>query len=357
MEISKIKHFPICANIKMFENIYNSLSGLEKFEFITSQYVRSQESEDLYPNNLEPYLKDVIKYKPLSVHDEIHNYGNNSRYVIAYRAANENNKIRYSYSTSKEFVKSYGYGVYKFNFNIYTVMIPKENIFNIVQSKTISTLHRQVEEIILHDTRNVKIIECEPFIESIGVSKKMQLERISISLFKNSCFGRVYEDLLKLIDDRLFHNPRGIHGVDHTKRVLFLSLMIASHLNEFNKFNQNMIYSIGYAAIYHDIGRSNDYVDLSHGSKSWDKVQELNLLQNKKLNYKEIQFIKEAIIGHSKPDESIHSNNIIYKVLKDADGLDRIRINDFNSKFLRLDVSRSLIDISSYIYFNKYVIN
>ncbi len=47
---------------------------------------------------------------------------------------------------------------------------------------------------------------------------------------------------------------------------------------------------------------------------------------------------------HDAADEEIGSLTPELKCLKDADGLDRVRINDLDPKFLRTEFARSLVD-------------
>ena len=118
------------------------------------------------------------------------------------------------------------------------------------------------------------------------------------------------------------------------------------------------------ACKYHDVGRVNDLYDEKHGLRSAKKIDQIvdsdiyNDLEN-------LNLLKSIIEYHSIPDKEIDKIIKKYKltnidrfillsnILKDSDGLDRVRLSinsrkfcDLNPKYLRCDESFKLVKIS-----------
>jgi len=69
---------------------------------------------------------------------------------------------------------------------------------------------------------------------------------------------------------------RTIHGVGHTSRVLVHALDLSDAL-DLSTWERD---ALGFAALWHDIGRTNDGVDYYHGAKSAGKAVALGLHVN-----------------------------------------------------------------------------
>ena len=147
----------------------------------------------------------------------------------------------------------------------------------------------------------------------------------------------------------------GIHGAGHAKRVLLLSAILAD-LNGLTTTEKDILY---HGAVYHDIGRTCNGVDDTHGLKSWRKVKALGILDKKSEEFE--RALEYVITNHSISDvkvkaftngcESIRVK-LIFELLKDSDGLDRIRLGDLKVKYLRNEHSRELVEVSRRIYEN-----
>ncbi|HPT01401.1 MAG TPA: DarT ssDNA thymidine ADP-ribosyltransferase family protein [Bacteroidales bacterium] len=150
---------------------------------------------------------------------------------------------------------------------------------------------------------------------------------------------------LKLKISRSLFEPKMVdsnHGIAHTTRVLFGTCLILKYSDMISSQIKDAIY---YSAIIHDLGKSSDMEGPSHGLKSakkYDsKISEFVLekdTQNQALN---------AIIYHSVADSecpSMVKDSIIWKVLKDADALDRGRFRSKCDKsYLRLELFKTEI--------------
>jgi len=158
------------------------------------------------------------------------------------------------------------------------------------------------------------------------------------------------------IQTEWFHNPQGIHALSHTKRVLMLGLILA-FLEQLPDQDRDLICQ---AAIYHDIGRITDGYDTGHGIASYQKLAEIGLLQHVPATEQEtIRFIiekhavadKTALKQLSKYNpKGIEHTLKLYNIFKDADGLDRVRINDLNPDYLRSPSAQKLLLLAHQLY-------
>jgi len=170
-----------------------------------------------------------------------------------------------------------------------------------------------------------------------------------------------YEDFSARIDNAWFHNPEGVHALGHTKRVLFLSLIIAF----LEKFPEQDATILGLASIYHDIGRSNDGYDPEHGMASYEKVLHDHLPVPDNSGDNEI--LRFLIQNHAIPDQSAFKklNHYdladvvrtlkLYDAFKDADGLDRVRIRDLNPEYLRTGSAHRLLLAAHQLYSGQII--
>lgn len=151
-----------------------------------------------------------------------------------------------------------------------------------------------------------------------------------------------------------FKRPSSIHGILHAKRVLLLNLAL-SYMNDLNKADTGILVT---ASLYHDIGRTHDGVCYEHGKNSIQKAIKLGLI-NGEIN-EENEILRYVIVNHCLPDkmaESLDKYVIadrdrvvkLLKLFKDSDGLDRVRINDLDVKYLRYPVSRDLVSFARYL--------
>jgi len=140
--------------------------------------------------------------------------------------------------------------------------------------------------------------------------------------------------------DGFFERPHGIHGVRHARRVLFHTLMISSMCG-LDEPDRELLVS---AALYHDIGRDNDGLCFRHGKLSVEKMTALNLVPAGRENGEMLKFVVTYhCIDDSKalaelkvvPEACRERTRRLFNVLKDADGLDRVRIGDLDVKYLR----------------------
>lgn len=189
-------------------------------------------------------------------------------------------------------------------------------------------------------------------IEKMDLLKLNEL--ISSFNFKEEYLGEKVD-----IKSNLFHKPNGIHGVTHAERVLFLALAI-SYMEDMTEENRAIIIM---GAKYHDIGRGHDTTCLDHGAYGYIKMKRLGLLD--KVSSKDEEIIKYIIENHCIDDldayENVKDYNVedinhameLLNILKDADNLDRVRIDDLDISYLRTNSAKELVEIAYELYNNK----
>lgn len=171
---------------------------------------------------------------------------------------------------------------------------------------------------------------------------------------------KTIEEVLSTIKRNALYNSK-IHGLYHSEKVFLFSYLIAKH-ERLDEIDHQIITD---AALYHDIGRINDYEDSLHGYCSANRIDTVV----KHPIYKDIEnlnILKAIMDGHSVSDErrdrfiddyeitDVERYYKLYDILKDADALDRKRFFDYSDsyldeRFLRIDVSKGLIKLSEEI--------
>jgi HD superfamily phosphodiesterase len=154
-----------------------------------------------------------------------------------------------------------------------------------------------------------------------------------------------------------------IHGLGHTRRVL----VHASELAEILGLSAWERDAATCAALWHDIGRTNDGADYYHGAKSAGKVVALGL--HRGIDQRVYETALYAITHHCGDEEygaraarhvgfyAAEGDGLyrwehvdeeaalrVFRMLKDADGLDRVRLNDLDPWRRRYEESRDRVD-------------
>ena len=149
------------------------------------------------------------------------------------------------------------------------------------------------------------------------------------------------------------HMVNSYHGIAHTARVLYATYLLCYAMN----LSEPERMACCIAAIIHDLGKRNDMEGAEHGYNSMelyrDRIKSLiqdESIQNRVLN---------AVRYHSVDDKDCPEwvkQDIVWKVLKDADALDRSRFRGkgCDKSYLRLgiyetEVGQNIIDLTSYL--------
>ena len=153
------------------------------------------------------------------------------------------------------------------------------------------------------------------------------------------------------------------HGLHHSEKVLLFSYILGSYF----KLSEIDLQILIDAAVYHDIGRIDETEDAFHGLASARKIEKVidsPIYQDSQ----NLAILKAICDGHSRDDkyidliaedyeieeENLERYKMLFKILKDADALDRTRfmktsIAALNEKYLRFPISKQLIELANSI--------
>jgi hypothetical protein len=184
-----------------------------------------------------------------------------------------------------------------------------------------------------------RIIPLEEFLHESLQKKDVQFE-ISARIL------RTFSDLQKwmklqlskeLFSPTMVYSP---HGIAHTARVLFGTVLLTHYIQDISEDTKRAVY---YSAIIHDLGRINNDKDYMHGTNSAELYcsQIDQFAPDKNLQAQILSAVKYHSLNDSLcPQEE---QSIIWKILKDADALDRGRFfpQTCDKSFLRLDIFKT----------------
>lgn len=112
-----------------------------------------------------------------------------------------------------------------------------------------------------------------------------------------------------------------------------------------------------WAAVYlHDIARTHDGRCYVHGENAVRRLPTLPevrvLFTRGGVGETDLAAIETAVIHHCKPREldRSHPHYSLTALLKDADGLDRVRLGDLNPGYLRHPVARTMVDFARQLF-------
>lgn len=173
---------------------------------------------------------------------------------------------------------------------------------------------------------------------------------------ESTYYDKLVEAYEKLNYDILFVSD--IHGRDHIERVIFYTSLLAYAY----KLDDDDTYVLINAASLHDTQRQNDGWDTEHGQRA----AEMSIPYAHDLKESDLAILKAVIAAHSREDEImdetlrefIGENDFdrakkLSKYFKDADGLDRVRINHLDPAYLRNEFSKGLVDFA-YEFYDKF---
>lgn len=128
------------------------------------------------------------------------------------------------------------------------------------------------------------------------------------------------------------HAQYGIHGIGHMARVLVWSAYIADLVQTPIRRSELL-----WAAALHDTQRWSDGVDAGHGERAaqWI-VSTFPAIRPDIADTVDLPLVAQLCRNHDVSDDQITSWSDELRILKDADGLDRVRFNGLDLRYLRL---------------------
>lgn len=296
--------------------------------YVRSDYGFSNLDADFVSNILTYYVPEDYKKK---TQDSLKPFTESGHIRIYRGEADQSTPYEQAYSwtlsidTAEMFATRHGS-----KGKIYSTIVPVENVVDYITSRGESEILILPEDICSDDVEDVTdevpgsvILSLSPHMQSIFSS---QASKITPDLFKS---------------------PRSVHGVDHCTRVLLHACYLSDQLS----LGPSDIRILTIAAVYHDIGRIDDSEDEDHGYRSWEKLKHLKLYTpDSKEEENTVKFIIENhciadLDGASNLSEYAIADKeralYLYKIFKDADGLDRVRLGDLDIDYLRTPVAKT----------------
>ena len=188
--------------------------------------------------------------------------------------------------------------------------------------------------------RNKKFAE-----QVIELQTKEDLEQYNLNEvlteFNNSKTGQFFSEKYNQIEGNI--KRKGIHGKDHSNRVSMMAMMIAEKEGLFEGDNRNHLRDVLLtASMYHDIGRITDKGP--HAKRGAKKIEKMDLRYLDSLGYNQMdrKLVMALVESHEgSPDkinkvmlkygihdpEYVHLGQKMNSVLRDADALDRVRLD------------------------------
>jgi uncharacterized protein len=120
--------------------------------------------------------------------------------------------------------------------------------------------------------------------------------------------------------------PSDLHGLGHAARVMVWACVLTRRTEWFEP--------VVWAAVCHDLRRHDDGMDPAHGFRAgrWVRRKLPQLLRRPPDH---LELIASACDFHVMPDRDSPWDHPALWYLKDADGLDRVRLYDLDPRFLR----------------------
>ena len=149
----------------------------------------------------------------------------------------------------------------------------------------------------------------------------------------------------------LFWHPSRLHGQAHVSRVM----VHATRLIEATGLHA-LAPRLWAAVFLHDLARRHDGACHRHGGDAAARLRAEPTLQQRLteagLTMADYPAIEVAVTAHSAPGEISrdHEHWPLTALLKDADGLDRVRLEDLDARYLRNTQSKTMIDFAQELF-------
>jgi hypothetical protein len=148
-----------------------------------------------------------------------------------------------------------------------------------------------------------------------------------------------------------FAHRSTLHGQAHVARVMVhaIRLVEATGLQELGP-------RLWASVFLHDLARTHDGVCYRHGADAARRLRGESALQMRLveagLTLEDHPAIEAAVTAHSAPKEvaSDHPHRALIALLKDADGLDRVRLGDLDPRYFRHPQTRQMVPFAQALF-------
>jgi len=146
----------------------------------------------------------------------------------------------------------------------------------------------------------------------------------------------------------LFAHRSFLHGQRHVSRVLVHAFVLVDLVGRQEEAPRV------WACIYlHDLARLHDGLSYEHGADAAQKLPEFgDFFARGGVAAEEHDAIRSAVTHHSLGDEmpADHPHRPLTALLKDADGLDRVRLGDLDPQYLRHGETPAMVPFAERLY-------
>jgi hypothetical protein len=149
----------------------------------------------------------------------------------------------------------------------------------------------------------------------------------------------------------LFWHPSSLHGQAHVSRVMVHATRLIDATG-----HHALAPRLWAAVFLHDLARRHDGVCHRHGGDSAARLRAEPALQQRLteagLTTADYPAIEAAVTAHSAPGEMSRNSDYwpLTALLKDADGLDRVRLGDLDQRYLRNPEARLMIGFAQALF-------
>ncbi len=149
----------------------------------------------------------------------------------------------------------------------------------------------------------------------------------------------------------LFWHPSTLHGQAHVTRVMVHAIRLVEATGQHHLGPQ-----LWASVFLHDLARTHDGVCHRHGADAAQRLRDEPDLQRRLaeagLTAADFPAIEAAVTAHSAPKEvsSDHLHWPLIALLKDADGLDRVRLGDLEPRYLRHAETKQMIPFAQALF-------
>jgi hypothetical protein len=149
----------------------------------------------------------------------------------------------------------------------------------------------------------------------------------------------------------VFWHASDLHGQAHVTRVMIHAIRLIEATGQTGHAPR-----LWAAVFLHDIARTHDGICYRHGADAARRLRGEALLQHRLaeagLTEADYPAIEAAVTAHSAPNEvrRDHEHWPLIALLKDADALDRVRINDLDSNYLRHPQAKQMVSFAQALF-------